>query len=300
MPPVWKRKGYMDQIFRNKPSLLLALLLLAQSLSGCLGHISYGQKDPREAAFLNRQENVVLSYSTNQGRQVAYYLPPLQEPDSPPLRLAIFYPGIESLALGWLPFLNLQEIPDCGYLLIEYPGRGHSQGRLNPEKLFENTEGALGALAAYFGEASIDADLALLGHSFGTGAALQFAARHPVSEVVLVAPYNNLKDAVAHRLGRLIAYLMPAQVDNVALTATILAKPDPPRIVIVHGSKDRSLPVEMGRQVAAVDERVILHEIPTGDHVTVLTTHRDLIFHSLWRDNVKGSVQRNTRKFSRP
>jgi pimeloyl-ACP methyl ester carboxylesterase len=127
-----------------------------------------------------------------------------------------------------------------------------------------------------------------MGHSFGTGAALQFAARQKVSRIVLVAPFDTLRNAVAQR-SVVLAVLMPAQIDNVELVKSILASDQKPAITIIHGSKDTSLPVEMGRKLTAVNPKYIeYHEISQGDHISILTTHRDLIFHSLIGTNSKG------------
>ena len=53
--------------------------------------------------------------------------------------------------------------------------------------------------------------------------------------------------------------------------------------------KDTSLPVEMGRKLADVNSKFIeYYEIPQGDHISILTTHRDLIFHSLLGNKAKG------------
>jgi fermentation-respiration switch protein FrsA (DUF1100 family) len=98
---------------------------------------------------------------------------------------------------------------------------------------------------------------------------------------VLVAPFDTLRNAVAQR-SVILAVLMPAQIDNEALLKGILAGDVKPAITIIHGSRDTSLPVEMGRKLADTNREVIeFREIPEGDHVSILTTHRDYIFHSL-------------------
>ena len=152
---------------------------------------------------------------------------------------------------------------------------------MDPENNYKNTEGALAVLATHFGVEKVDTKLCLMGHSFGTGAALQFAARQKVSRIVLVAPFDTLRKAVARR-SVILAALMPAQIDNVKLIRNILANADKPSITIIHGSKDTSLPVETGRELAAVDPgHINYYEIPQGDHSSILTTHRDLIFYTL-------------------
>jgi pimeloyl-ACP methyl ester carboxylesterase len=202
-------------------------------------------------------------------------------PNGVPEKIAILYPGINAVALGWYKFIRLEDDLKAGYLLIDYPGRGLSEGFMHPEENYKNTEGALAALANRFGVQKVDTELCLMGHSFGTGAALQFAARQKVSRIILVAAFDTLRKAVAQR-SIILAALMPAQIDNVKLIRNILANDPIPSLTIIHGSKDTSLPVEMGRKLAAVNPDLInYYEIPQGDHISVLTTHRDLIFHTL-------------------
>jgi hypothetical protein len=96
-----------------------------------------------------------------------------------------------------------------------------------------------------------------------------------------VAPFDTLRKAVAHR-SVILAALMPAQIDNVKLIRNILANANKPSITVIHGSKVSSLPVEMGRKLAAINPDLInYYEIPQGDHISVLTTQRDLIFFTL-------------------
>jgi pimeloyl-ACP methyl ester carboxylesterase len=117
-----------------------------------------------------------------------------------------------------------------------------------------------------------------MGHSFGTGAALQFAARHRVEGIVLVAPFNTLRKGVAVK-SLFLALVMPAQIDNREIIRQLLSDEEPPEITIMHGAKDASLPVSMGRELAAIDpDRINYLEFPEDDHTSILTTRRDLIF----------------------
>jgi pimeloyl-ACP methyl ester carboxylesterase len=263
----------------KRPGLISIFVILLLLLTGCMPQIPI---DPTQlAAFERRPENLRLEFTTTQGRQVAYYLPPPHNPAQAPARLALLYPGIGSVALGWLRFIKPAEAPDTGWLLIDYPGRGESEGKMNPADLYLNSEGALAALAAHFGVKRITAELDLLGHSFGSGAALQFAIRHQVKRIVLVAPFDTLRRAVAVR-SFLLAVLIPSQIDNRLLIAKLLAAPNPPAITILHGERDTTLPVRMGRNLHAVaPQKIAYREFPDDDHVSILTNQRDLIFATL-------------------
>jgi len=259
------------------PVLLLLLLILP--LAGCLSSIP---NDPQLwSLFRQRQENIMLEFHTDKGRQVAYYLPPFSAPEKAPQKIALLYPGINSTALSWLPLIDLSEDPTTAYLLIEYPGRGLAEGMMRPEENYQNSQGALDALAAHFGGAELSASISLLGHSFGTGAALQFASRHQVERIVLVAPFNDLKQAVKQK-SWLLSVLMPSQIDNRRLIRQLLAEDKPPRIIILHGAQDATLPISMGRELAQLEEEKIeFHPYAEDGHVDILTRRRRMIFTSL-------------------
>lgn len=133
---------------------------------------------------------------------------------------------------------------------------GLCEGLMQPEKNYKNSEGALAALARHFNVDKIDAEISLMGHSFGTGAALQFARHQDVKRIVLVAPFNTLTQAVA-RKSKLLAFLMPSRIDNRKQIKALLSGPSPPVITIIHGRQDASLPVAMGRELAAIDPEKI-------------------------------------------
>ena len=99
-------------------------LTIAFFFNGCLKSIPY-QSEQLET-FFYRKENIQLSFETDKGRQVAFYVAPLIKPDCIPEKIAILYPGINAVALGWWDFIRLEDDPGTGYLLIDYPGRGLS------------------------------------------------------------------------------------------------------------------------------------------------------------------------------
>jgi surfactin synthase thioesterase subunit len=268
---------YMNSYFKFKSLLLIILTVF---LSGCFWKkIPYN--DEQLNTFYKRQENVQLTFETDAGQQVAYYIPPLENPENVPKKVAILYPGVQSVALDWLKFIRLDDDKKTGYLLVDYPGRGFSEGLMNPGEFYKISEGALSALAKHFKVDSIDPELFLMGHSLGSGAALQFASREKVTRIVLVAPFNTLREAAAHH-SFILWIFMPNQVDNRKLIKSILSKALVPQIVIIHGTKDKSLPIEMGRELKDISsEDIVFYEILDGDHSSILTTHRDLIFKSL-------------------
>lgn len=235
---------------------------------GCAGpDLSYRKGEPQ--AFRARPDALVLPFSTSSGPQTAYYLGPPETPKTPPAALALAYPGIGSRALDWLPRLETLPPRGVGLLLLDYPGRGESRGTMRPSRLPETTEGALAALKTSLG--GLPNDFRLVGHSFGTAAALQFAASDPrVTTVALLAPFTTLRRAAARVYGPL-AYLMPDGMDNVERLRELKAKTPRPRVFLYHGDADVTLPVWMSRRLMEENaDWAAYREFPGAGHVDVI------------------------------
>src|SRR5690606_23658858 len=92
-----------------------------------------------------------------------------------PATLWILFSGNASLALHWTDVVRKAPDTNAGYLLIEYPGYGESEGKPNPSTIAEATEAAIVALAEHFNvDQSIleGRKIRLLGYSLGAAIAL--------------------------------------------------------------------------------------------------------------------------------
>jgi pimeloyl-ACP methyl ester carboxylesterase len=217
-----------------------------------------------------------LEFRTSQGRQVAFYRPPAAPGAKMVDRLWLICGGNASLALDWLELLK--DFPDqaAGFLLLDYPGYGASEGRPGPEAILESTEAALAALARHLGTKlpALTGRVRLLGHSLGAAAVLLYATRHPVGRIVLVSPFTSLKDMAAQLVGPWLARTLVQNYDNRSRLAEILSRPPVPPITIIHGDHDRVVPVAMGRELAAISPRIHYLEVARADHNYILVTAR--------------------------
>ena len=249
---------------------------------GCRGHLKYSNSDIR--SFEARKTGVELVYETRSGKQFAYYIPPKQGPEHPPEQLVIVYPGIASRALDWVEFADHAPLKEAAFLLIDYPGRGKNRGLMRPKYLADSSFGALKALGVHLDveQKELTRHLRLLGHSFGGGAALQFASRVDAERIVLIATFNTLHRIIWKKYGPL-AWLMPDRMDNKGRLKELSQRLNRPEVVIIHGTDDQTVPVEMGRDLAGLfPEWIVYHEIEGGDHVGILKTHEALIFRALF------------------
>ena len=90
--------------------------------------------------------------------------------------------------------------PDTGYLLIDYPGYGISEGKPNPGSILENSEHALQTLLKKKSWAADAARPCVLAHSLGGAAALQFAARNYVRKIILVSTFTTMDEMVRNQI----------------------------------------------------------------------------------------------------
>ena len=160
-----------------------------------------------------------------------------------------------------------------GFLLIDYPGYGLCEGSAGPENIALSADTALLKLAEYLHSSKTDLELRLnvLGHSIGCAVALEFATRHPVRKIVLLAPFTSLMDMARRQVGRPLCYLLRQHFDNRARLAELARRPEPPRIVIFHGKRDLVIPEKMGRSLAESFPKMIeFHEVPDAGHNSII------------------------------
>ncbi len=212
-----------------------------------------------------------LSYTTGAGRQLAFYLPP-RSGASLPTRLWTAFTGNASVALDWLPLAQRRPNESDAFLLIDYPGYGKSEGVATIASTRASAEQAFGTLASQLQvpPAELEPRLCALGLSLGAAAALDFAARHPVQRIVLIAPFTTLRDVAAAALSRPVSYLLRENYDNRARLAELARRTPPPRIAIFHGTADTLIPLRMGRELADSAPGVVeLFPIEGATHDTV-------------------------------
>jgi hypothetical protein len=154
-----------------------------------------------------------------------------------------FYGNGETIAAIW-PVLREFRPPRTALLVVDYPGYGASEGRSTEPALFEAADLAYAALAARPG---VDpARVRIYGRSLGTAAATHVAATHPVGGLVLESPFTNARDMARRHYAPFPRFLIRLKLDNLA-TITRVRCP----VLVLHGTHDRLVPLEMGKRVAA-------------------------------------------------
>ena len=224
-----------------------------------------------------------LEYSTSQGKQLAYYLPPAKGEIKVPDRLWLICGGNGSLALDWLELLGDFPDPAAAFLLLDYPGYGNNQGRPGPGTIIESAEAALAALASHLGaeQADLNSRVMVMGHSLGSAVVLLYGGRHPVGRIVLISPFTSLKDMASRIVGPFLTWALLHDYDNRSELKKILSRQQVPTITIIHGDQDQVVPVEMGRELGALSKRITYLEMAGADHNYILVTAREEIVRAM-------------------
>lgn len=228
--------------------------------------------------FLPRM--VELPFSTSAGAQTAFYLPPRADPEAAPRRLWVLFHGNASLAMDWLGLLDNNPDPHAGYLLVDYPGYGKCAGRPTRASIAEASEAGFAALAAHLGVKpdALDADLNILGYSLGAAVGLEFAARHPVRRIIIISPFTTMLEMARRTVGRPLNQLLLDRFDNQARLDELAARPDPPRVFILHGAVDPLIPPVMGNQLADSHPAITeFYSITGADHGFILDVAEPLL-----------------------
>jgi uncharacterized protein len=271
-------------------ALLAALLLFQARFIYFPSHYSAAQL--QRAKSLGTQE---IRFRTSQGSQTAFFwrsensevgrsVPDRRDaPISPatgPKNLWLVFGGNGDLALAWLDLVCAFPSPGTGFLLVDYPGYGICQGKPNPRTILENTEGAIQTLLEQKGR-SAEA-LCVIGHSLGGAAAIQFAARHPVSKIVLISAFTSMNEMVRKQIGITVGPLLRHRFDNVTLLKTILSQNRVPEISILHGKLDNIIPLRMGVALAQLNPTQIkFAAIPEAAHNDIIQKALPLILQTM-------------------
>jgi uncharacterized protein len=241
---------------------------------------SYADALPRDA--------FEIEFATLSGKQTAFYLP-RGSGERLPKRVWIAFCGNGSLALDWTwlvaqdrpasapsrtgSSLRRGEQPGDAFLLIDYPGYGKSEGYATIAATRAVADHAVKELAARLlvTEEDIERRLNVIGHSWGSAVALDFATHHPVQRIVLVSAFTTLREEAAIIVGGMLSHLLIENYDNRAALRELAKASPPPKIDIFHGTNDEVIPFHMGRDLAQEFPALIkFHPVEGADHITVL------------------------------
>ncbi|CAN2039871.1 Peptidase, S9A/B/C family, catalytic domain protein [Candidatus Magnetomoraceae bacterium gMMP-15] len=226
---------------------------------------------------------IELSYNTDQGSQTAFYFPSQSGVKAD--RLWVLFNGNAALALDWLVLItHLNFDKKFDFLLIDYPGYGKCKGKADPKSILDSSEKAFNKLSEYLGikPDELEKNLNVMGHSLGAATALQFAVNHPINQVILLSPFTSLIDMATRIVGWPLCYISRHKYDNKERLSDLALHEKIPKVTIIHGDNDETVPVEMGRKLATIFPEMITYiEIPNTDHNSIIMTAKKQIFNAM-------------------
>lgn len=224
--------------------------------------------------FVQLPRTQKISFMTSEGSQFAFYVPPKEKIESIPQRIWVLFGGNAMLALDWSEFIQHYPDQNTGFFLIDYPGYGYNQGRPSPKSILENSEQGIAVLAETLGLSvnEVLSKVHLLGHSLGSGVALEFAVRFPVSQVILSAPFTSIQEVACSIVGKPLCYLITHRFDNYARLQELSNVFPLLQVSIIHGIEDQIIPIRMGRKLAQDFQNFVsIQEIQQADHNSLLS-----------------------------
>jgi pimeloyl-ACP methyl ester carboxylesterase len=131
--------------------------------------------------------------------------------------------------------------PEHSLYLVNYRGYGGSSGRPSEIGLAKD------ALAVFDHVKLRHADVSVMGRSLGSGVAVQLAAARPVSQLVLVTPFDSLVNVAKEHFGWLpVGLLMRDRYESASRAREVKAP-----VLIVIAGEDEIIPERRSRALAA-------------------------------------------------
>lgn len=243
-------------------------------LAGCQSRLIYFPRPYSPGATAEWQQRTsgkFIDFETSQGKQRAF----LQGNLKSPRKLWLVCGGNATVALDWSEWLETHAPREDAWLLVDFPGYGNSQGSPTPARIHESLARVVPLAWQEIGRSGKpDPDgLRFFGHSLGGAACLMAATEFKIQRGVLLSPFTSTMDMARHLTGLPIGFLVTHRYDNPARLAALAAR-GPGKVVILHGSDDEAIPVQMSRTLAAEHPQIVrFKEISGARHNTIPQTH---------------------------
>jgi fermentation-respiration switch protein FrsA (DUF1100 family) len=211
-----------------------------------------GRMAPADAGLPQAEEHVL---TTADGEKVIVWHVPAQ-PGRP---VVLFFPGNGDFLAGRVSRFKGITADGTGLVALSYRGYAGSSGAPSEYGLLQDAEAAYAFTLARYGADRI----VVWGFSLGTGVAVALAAEHPVSKLILEAPYTSTVD-VAGALLRIVpvSLLMRDQFHSDRRIAEVTVP-----LLIMHGTDDPAIPIAFGERLFALaHEPKQFVRFPGGGH----------------------------------
>lgn len=167
-----------------------------------------------------------------------------------------------------------------GLFLLEYRGYGRNKGKPSELGFYKDADAAVNHLNRI---GTKNSNIVVWGHSLGGGVAAEIASKHKFKGVILESTFSNITEMIKHCSGKNFKehragfQNMASMLGNLAPKTTCkilksnfktdekVAQIDSP-LLILHSKKDRIIPCEMSKKIAANNPNAQLHISKVGGH----------------------------------
>ena len=174
---------------------------------------------------------------------------------------ALIYFGGNAEDVSWnLPTL-VEAFPTHSLYLLHYRGYGGSAGRPTEAALFAD------ALALYERVRPLQPEITVVGRSLGSGVAVYLASQRPVRRLVLVTPYESLRELAAQMFpGFPVRWLLKDGFESWRYAAQVSAP-----TLLIAAERDEVIPMASTRALLTHFPAGVarLEIVPGRDHNTV-------------------------------
>jgi hypothetical protein len=172
-----------------------------------------------------------------------------------PAPVLVFTHGNGELIDHWLGEMETPQGWGMGILLVEYPGYGRSGGSPSESSIRETMVAAYDWLVT---RDDVDgARILAHGRSLGGGAACLLARERKVAALILESSFTGVRP-LALRSG-VLGPLVLDPFDNLEVVSGFEGP-----VLVLHGTRDRIIPVSHGRELASAARDGELHELDCG------------------------------------
>lgn len=211
-----------------------------------------GRTAPGAAGFPEAQEHVL---TTADGEKVIIW----HVPAKPGRAVILYFPGNGDFLAGRVSLFRGMTSDGTGLVALSYRGYAGSSGQPSEQGLLQDAAAAYGFTASQYSADRI----VVWGFSLGTGVATALAAEHPISKLILEAPYTSTVD-VAGALLRIVPVRL-LMLDQFHSDQRIKGVNVP--LLIMHGTSDPAIPIVFGEALFALaHEPKQFVRFPGGGH----------------------------------
>jgi uncharacterized protein len=211
-----------------------------------------GRTAPAAAGLPQAEEHVL---TTADGERVIVWHVPAQ----PGRHVVLYFPGNGDFLAGLAGRFRALTSDGIGLVALSYRGYAGSTGSPSERGLLLDAAAAYAFTAARYAPDRIVA----WGFSLGSGVATAIAAEHPVSKLILEAPYTSTVDVAAAMFRMVpVGLLMLDQFRSDQRIAEVTAP-----LLIMHGERDPAIPIAFGErlfELAHEPKRFV--RFPEGGH----------------------------------